>query len=81
MQQITTLSNQKSYNLQLQVIVDHRIYFLMLGMPGSLNDVKVLQLSSIYQKATWGNIFHNYFSHKGIKPYIKGTRGVHYFNC
>jgi hypothetical protein len=64
--------------MQLQAIfVNNKKWFLdvFVGMLGSMNDAKVLQLSSIYQRTTWGDLFNEWTSHEGIKPYIIRDKG------
>jgi hypothetical protein len=39
---------------------------IFVGMPGSMNDSKVLRLSSVYQNATLGDLFHEENLHHGI---------------
>jgi hypothetical protein len=39
-----------------------------MGMLGSMNDAKVIHLSLIYLKLTWGNLFNDRNFHDGIKP-------------
>jgi hypothetical protein len=41
----------------------------------SMNDEQVLCLSSIYQKATWQNLFNECDAHEGMKPYIIEDKG------
>jgi len=56
----------KGYSLQFQMIVDHKKRFIdiFVEMPRSMNDAKMLCLSSIYWKATWEELFNEYNSHK-----------------
>jgi hypothetical protein len=67
----------KGYNLQFQVIVDHKKRFIdiFVGMSRSMNDVRMLCLSSIYWKATWEELFNKYNSHKSINPNLIGDKG------
>jgi hypothetical protein len=64
--------------MQLQAIfVNNRKWFLdiFVRMSGSMNDAKVLQSSSIYQRATWRDLFNEWTSHEGITPYIIRDKG------
>ncbi len=60
--------------LQIQgifyAIVDHKKQFMdiFVGMPSSMNDSKVLHLSSVYRNATLGDLFHEENLHHGINP-------------
>jgi hypothetical protein len=40
-----------------------------------MNDVKVLRLSSIYHKTTWGYLFNDCNLHDDIKPYVIKDKG------
>jgi len=63
--------------MQLQAIIDHKKRFLdiFVAMPSWMNNTRVLCLFSIYQKATLGDLFHEWNLHHGIKPYIIGDKG------
>jgi hypothetical protein len=45
----------KAYNMQLQAMVDHEKQFqdVFVRLIGSMNDTKVLQMSSLYKNATF----------------------------
>ncbi len=49
----------KSYNMQLQVVVHNQKKFtdIFVGMPNSMNDVCILRISSLYQRAMYGDMF------------------------
>lgn len=66
----------KTYNMQLQAIIDHKKYILdiFVVMPWSMNNTQVLHLSSIYQKVKWGNLFNEHDAHEGMKFYIIGDK-------
>ncbi len=59
------------------MIVDHKKRFIniFVGMQGSMNDARMLGLSSIYWKATWEELFNEYDSHKNISPYLIRDKG------
>jgi hypothetical protein len=49
-----------------------------VGLPDeirSMDDVRMLWLSLIYLKTTWGNFFNELDSHEGMKPYITRDKG------
>jgi hypothetical protein len=59
--------------MQLQAIfVNNRKWILdvFVGMSRSMNDARMLKLSSI-----WGDLFNDWTSHEGIKPYIIKDKG------
>jgi hypothetical protein len=49
----------KSYNMQLQVVVDNQKKFtnIFVGMPNSMKDAHILRISSLYQRAMYGDMF------------------------
>jgi hypothetical protein len=68
----------KYHNMQLQVVVDHQRRFrgMFVGMPSSMNDARIMQLSSLYPKATHHGLFHlDHGFQNGIYPYIIGDKG------
>ncbi len=67
----------KAYNMQMQGTFDHRKRFLdvFIGMSSSMNDTKVLQISSVYKKVTQGYLFNGSTLHEGIRPYIINDKG------
>jgi len=67
--------------MHLHVIVDHMKKFIdiFVGIPKFMNGVRVFHLSSIYCKVTWGNLFNEYNSHEGFKPYVIKDKGYPLF--
>ncbi len=67
----------KAYNMQMQDTIDHRKRFLdvFVGMSSSINNAKMLWLSSVYKKATQGYLFNENILHEGIRPYIIDDKG------
>jgi hypothetical protein len=52
---------------------------VFVGMLGFVNNEKILQLSSIYWKATRGDPFNE--QHEGIRPYIIKDEGYPLLPC
>ncbi len=48
---------------------------VFVGMLGSVNNEKILQLSLIYWKATRGDLFNEQNVHECIRPYIIKDEG------
>jgi hypothetical protein len=48
---------------------------VFVGMSSSMNNEKILQLSSIYWKATRDDLFNEQNLHEGIRPYIIEDEG------
>jgi hypothetical protein len=44
-------------------------------MPGSMNDVHILRISSLYQKVVYGDMFQLTRGEENIKLYILGEKG------
>jgi hypothetical protein len=65
------------YTMNCQAIVDSRKRFLdlFLGMPGSTNDVRILQRSSLYRLAMHEYLFDVRASMDGFPPYLLGDSG------
>ncbi len=63
--------------MQLQIVVDcHKKFIdIFVGMSRSMNDARILQISSLHQKATNGNLVRIDQGESGIKPYIKVNKG------
>ena len=68
----------KSYNMMMQVVVDHKERFrvIYVALPGNVNDTRVSQLSSLYYKALHQGLFA---IKKGLvenlQPYLLGDKG------
>jgi hypothetical protein len=63
--------------MQLQAVVDCQKKFkdIFDGMPRSMNDTCVLQISSLHWKAINGNLLQIDQGENGIKPYVIGDMG------
>jgi hypothetical protein len=62
------------YTLNCQAVVDNNKRFmdLYLGMPGSTNDARVLQQSSLYHLAMSEKLFDACHDVEGFNPYLLG---------
>jgi hypothetical protein len=62
------------YTLNCQAVVDSNKRFLdlYLGMPGSTNDARVLQQSSLYHLAMSEKLFDACHDVEGFNPYLLG---------
>jgi hypothetical protein len=68
----------KVHNMQLQAMVDHHKCFcnVFVKLSKSMNNSKILWLSSLYQKTTSNNLFDlEHGAQDGIFPYILGDKG------
>jgi hypothetical protein len=67
------------YTMNCQAVVDSskRFLDLYLGMPGSTNDARILQRSSLYHLALQNNLFDARFAVDGFSPYLLGDSGYH----
>lgn len=66
------------YSIVCQAVVDHEKRFLDLfvGLPGSVNDSRVLRRSGLFRKATDGRIVEGLaVSQDGFTPYLLGDKG------
>jgi len=70
----------KLYNMQFQGIVDFKKFHdTFVGMSGSMNDAWIFQISSLYQKAMNGELFHVNYGLEDVKPYLIGDKGYPLF--
>jgi len=62
------------YSIQMQVVVDRNRHFLdvVVGMPGSTHDSRVLRRSSLYNRALSGTLFTKGVNQEGFLPYLIG---------
>jgi hypothetical protein len=68
------------YNMQFQAIVDFKKFHdTFVGMSGSMNDARIFQISSLYQKAMNGELFHFNYGLEDVKPYLIGDKGYRLF--
>ncbi len=65
----------KGYNIQTQVIVDHRNIFQDVGILSFVNDDQILRMFSMYHKTIEHNLFIIELKQKSIKFYILRDKG------
>jgi hypothetical protein len=65
----------KGYNIQTQVIVDHRNRFQDVGILSFVNDDQILRMFSMYHKTIEHNLFIIELKQKSIKFYILRDKG------
>ena len=68
------------YSIVYQAVVDHekRILDLFVGLPGIVNDSRVLRRFGLFRKATYGQIVQGLaISQDGFTPYLLGAKGYH----
>lgn len=65
------------YTIQCQAVVDKHKRFLdvVVGMPGSTNDSRVLRRSALFTLASTSNLFDVEYAHEGFTPYLLGDKG------
>ena len=66
-----------NYSMQCRAVCDKKNCFLniLIGMPRSTNDSKVLKCSSLYRQAITSNqLFDRAFSQEGFNPYVIGDK-------
>jgi hypothetical protein len=65
------------YTLHCQAVVasNKQFLYLCIGMPGSTNDARVLQRSSLYHLAMSKNLFDAHHGVDGFSPYLLGDSG------
>ena len=65
------------YTIQMQATVDRHRRFLdvVVGMPGSTHDSRVLRRSSLYQRSMSNTLFPEGVTFEGFSPYLIGDSG------
>ena len=68
---------RSDYTIQMQAVVDQykRFVDVVVGMPGSTHDSRMLYRSSLYQKAEAGTLFPECVNHEGFSSYLLGDAG------
>lgn len=79
LQVIIIHSNQKhttcKCKCKTQLTIGNVFLMFFVGMSSSINDARMLRLSSVYKKATQGYLFNENTLHDGIRPYIIDDKG------
>jgi len=69
----------KVYKMQLQVMVhcQKKFWDVFMVLLNSMNDVQILHLSNLYEKAMNGDMFHLNRGEEGIKHSLITNKGYH----